>query len=119
MTTSEASTRYALGNPHLEPAQEVCTTMLRLVDEHTNSAQNSTGEGTVEKWQEKGYGGNEVEKDKDGSMMVLGMDIGGFAQDLVGTSGKEPVKEMARTMTFDQERPMAFSGNTGPVTKVW
>ena len=90
MTTGEASTHYALSNPHLEPAQDVCTTM--LVDVHTNSVQNSTGEGTVEKWREKGYGENEVEKDKDGSMMVLGMDIGGFAQDLVGTSGKEPVK---------------------------
>ena len=117
VTTGEASTHYALSNPHLEPAQDVCTTM--LVDVHTNSVQNSTGEGTLEKWREKGYGENEVEKDKDGSMMVLGMDVGGFAQDLVGTSGKEPVEQMARTMTFDQEWPMAFSGNTGPVTKVW
>ena len=48
VTMGVASTCYALSNPHLEPAQDVCTTM--LVDEHTSSAQNSPEEGKVEKW---------------------------------------------------------------------
>ena len=79
--------------------------MLRFADEGMNWYQNTTGEKKVEKWREKGYGENELEKDEDGSMMVPGMEED-FTWDLVGiavTEGAEQeVDRVNRERTADE-----------------
>jgi hypothetical protein len=65
------------------------------VDECLNSYQNATGEKKEEKWREKDWGPNEVEKERGVSTMGLRMDTQGFAQSLAGPDGKRAVGEQA------------------------
>ena len=85
-----------------------CEVALRAVDynlgvsgnagEHKKFYQNATGEKEVEKWREKDTIRKSVEKDKDASMMVSGMERRNYLQDLAGMAMNEGVEQEVDTV---------------------
>ena len=85
--------------------------MWSLADEGMDWYQNTTGEKKVEKWRKKDEVRIELAMHRDASMMVLGMEIESYTQDLVGTLTKEAMEQRANMVTLDQDRSMATSGH--------
>ena len=92
--------------------------VLTFADEGMDWYQNTTGEKKVEKWREKDEVMNELAMQRDASMMVLGLEIESFTQDLIGTLMKKAMEQRANMVTLDQERSMASSGHVGQVANI-